>query len=136
MNKEVMQKVLTGNLMVTRCPCLHPGDVRVLQGVDRPELAHLVNVVVFSSKGERPACNMMAGGDLDGDVYFVGWDKDLIHHLKPENIHEPATYTKPVFITEKPKGDSLADYFTFYLERDVLGKISMLHLGLCDMLGP
>lgn len=73
--------------MVTRCPCLHPGDIRILKGVDKPELSHLLNVVVFSSKGERPSCNMMAGGDLDGDVYFVGWDKELVDtHLKPENI--------------------------------------------------
>jgi RNA-dependent RNA polymerase len=49
--------------------------VRILTGVDRPELRHLYNVVVFSSKGHRPACNMMAGGDLDGDVYFVCWDE-------------------------------------------------------------
>jgi len=59
---------------VTRNPCLNPGDLRLLQGVDRPELRHLHNVVVFSSKGERPTCNMMSGGDLDGDVYFVCWD--------------------------------------------------------------
>jgi hypothetical protein len=72
------QQVLTGELMITRNPCTHPGDIRVLNGVDRPEFRHLTNVVVFSSKGERPMCNMMAGGDLDGDVYFVCWDKSLM----------------------------------------------------------
>ena len=66
---------------MTRNPCLNPGDLRLLQGVDRPELRHLHNVVVFSSKGERPTCNMMSGGDLDGDVYFVCWDQQLIQHL-------------------------------------------------------
>ena len=71
-------KILTGNIMITRNPCLHPGDVRVMTGVDKPELRHLTNVVVFSSKGVRPACNMMAGGDLDGDVYFVCWDAELM----------------------------------------------------------
>jgi len=49
-------------------------------------LSHLYNVVVFSSKGERPCCNMMAGGDLDGDVYFVSWDSELISHLKEEEM--------------------------------------------------
>ncbi len=67
--------------MITRNPCTHPGDIRVLTGVDRPEFAHLTNVVVFSSKGFRPVCNMMAGGDLDGDVYFVCWDKKLMGSL-------------------------------------------------------
>lgn len=82
-------KVLTGNLVVTRNPCTHPGDIRMMTGVDKPELRHLSNVVVFSSKGSRPACNMMAGGDLDGDVYFVSWDSELLTHLQPEMISEP-----------------------------------------------
>lgn len=60
--------------MVTRNPCLHPGDIRILKAVEKDELKHLSNVIVFSSKGYRPVCNMMAGGDLDGDVYFVCWD--------------------------------------------------------------
>ena len=126
-------KILTGNIMITRNPCLHPGDVRVMTGVDRPELRHLTNVVVFSSKGVRPACNMMAGGDLDGDVYFVWWDAELMEkHLMPSMVLPPAKYEKPKIIHEKPDGDTLADYFVFYLERDVLGKISNLHLALCD----
>lgn len=53
---------------------MHPGDVRVLTAVKRRELGHLFNVVVFSTKGDRPECNKMAGGDLDGDTYFVAWD--------------------------------------------------------------
>ena len=69
------QEVLTGEIMVTRNPCLHPGDIRVLTAVDKPEFHHLSNVIIFNSKGPRPLCNMMAGGDLDGDVYFVCWDK-------------------------------------------------------------
>ena len=127
--------VLTGNLVVTRNPCTHPGDIRIMQGVDRPELRHLYNVVVFSSKGERPACNMMAGGDLDGDVYFVCWDEQLLTHLKPEMIYPPQGYTKPTVLQEKPEGDTLADYFIFYLQKDVLGTISNLHLAVCDYYG-
>ena len=71
-------QVMLGDVLVTRNPCTHPGDLRVLTAVDRPELRHLVNVIVFSTLGERPNCQMMAGGDLDGDVYFVSWDKDLL----------------------------------------------------------
>ena len=76
--------------MVTRNPCLHPGDIRVLTAVDRPELRHLFNVVVISSKGKRPMCNMMAGVDLDGDVNFVCWDDQLLgKHLTKDMVHEP-----------------------------------------------
>jgi RNA-dependent RNA polymerase len=130
------REVLSGDVMVTRNPCLHPGDIRVLTAVDRPEFKHLYNVVVFSSKGKRPMCNMMAGGDLDGDVYFVCWDDKLLgKELTKDMVQEPAKYEKPKILTEKPDGDSLADYFVFYLERDVLGKIANLHLALSDYYG-
>lgn len=66
--------MLTGKLLITRNPCTHPGDLRLLEGVKKDELMHLFNVVVFSSKGERPQCNKMAGGDLDGDIFFICWD--------------------------------------------------------------
>ena len=34
----------------------------------------------------------MAGGDLDGDVYFICWDKLIIDNIDPSRIQEPATY--------------------------------------------
>jgi len=46
--------MLDGELMVTKNPCNDPGDIRLLTAVNRPQLRHHVNVVVFSGKGERP----------------------------------------------------------------------------------
>lgn len=77
----------------------------------------------------------MSGGDLDGDVYWVCWDDSLLQHLKPDMLEPPAKYSKPDIIKEKPQGDTLPDYFCWYLERDVLGMISNLHLALCDHYG-
>ena len=125
---DSLAEIIEGKVLITRNPCTHPGDIRLLESVDRPELRHLFNVVVFSSKGERPQCNMMSGGDLDGDVYFVAWDKELIQYVKPENIKEAADYSKSELIKEKPDSDDLADYFVFYLQRDVLGTVSNLWL--------
>ena len=92
-------------------------------------------MVVFSSKGERPTCNKMSGGDLDGDVYFVCWDQELICHLDVEQMEDPGEYAKPTTVKVKPPTEGLADYFVFYLERDILGKICNLHLALADSLG-
>jgi RNA-dependent RNA polymerase len=132
---DSLAEIVEGRVLVTRNPCTHPGDIRLLECVDRPELRHLFNVVVFSSKGERPQCNMMSGGDLDGDVYFVAWDKELIQYVKPENVKEAADYSKSELIKEKPDSDDLADYFVFYLQRDVLGTVSNLWLQLADHYG-
>ncbi|KAK9817915.1 hypothetical protein WJX72_004281 [[Myrmecia] bisecta] len=70
--------VITGLVLVSKNPCLHPGDVRKLMAVDRPELQHLVNVLIFPQLGTRPHPNEIGGGDLDGDQYFVSWDPRLI----------------------------------------------------------
>ena len=37
----------------------------------------------------RPHPNECSGSDLDGDIYFVGWDADLI----PPRPDEPMDYT-------------------------------------------
>ena len=119
-------------VIVTRNPCTHPGDIRLLTAVDRPCFHHLFNCIVFSSKGPRPIPNMMAGGDLDGDVYFVSWNSSILANLSEECLCPPSTYSKPTLIHEKPDCDNIADYFIFYLERDVLGKLANMHLALCD----
>ena len=57
-NKRI---VLRGPVVVTRNPCLHPGDVRQLEAIDVPGLCHLVDCVVFPRQGSRPHPNEMAG---------------------------------------------------------------------------
>jgi hypothetical protein len=62
-------QIVEGEVVVFRNPCFHPGDVRVVTAVNRPELHYLEDVVVFSSKGHRDLPSMCSGGDLDGDDY-------------------------------------------------------------------
>ncbi|CAD6238407.1 unnamed protein product [Miscanthus lutarioriparius] len=71
-------ETIVGTIVMAKNPCLHPGDVRILEAVDVPELHHLVDCLVFPKKGERPHANEASGSDLDGDLYFVTWDENLI----------------------------------------------------------
>ena len=55
------KKCLTGPVVVTRNPCLHPGDVRQLEAIEAPSLSHLVDCIVFPQQGSRPHPSEMSG---------------------------------------------------------------------------
>jgi len=55
-------------ILVAKNPCLHPGDLQKFKAVAKDELAHLVDCIVFPTRGKRPAADLMSGGDLDGDA--------------------------------------------------------------------
>ncbi|KAK7030795.1 RNA dependent RNA polymerase-domain-containing protein [Favolaschia claudopus] len=57
----------------------HDSDgVRVLEAVNRPELKHLTNCIVFAVTGARSEPDRKGGGDLDGDRFFAVFDPMLI----------------------------------------------------------
>lgn len=126
------------DVVVYRCPCLHPGDVQVLK-VFYPEpeilakLEHLVNVVVFPATGARPHPDELAGGDLDGDIYGIIYDPNLIPAQK---LNYPAASTVSTFGRSK-KGRPLVskdieNFFVDYLKNDNLGIIANAHLAVSD----
>lgn len=61
-------------------PCVHPGDVQIMKAVvpKNENYKNLVNVIVFSAKGDRPDMEKLSGADLDGDTYWVCWQEDLL----------------------------------------------------------
>ena len=68
MDGDGMPRTIVGTeVLVTRNPCLHPGDLQKFKAVQHDELSHLVDCVVFPTQGRRPSADLMSGGDLDGD---------------------------------------------------------------------
>ena len=45
--------IFRGKIVVAKNPCLHPGDVQILEAVDVPALHHMVDCIVFPQKGKR-----------------------------------------------------------------------------------
>jgi RNA-dependent RNA polymerase len=127
-------KIIKGICIVGRNPSLHAGDIRVVQAVDVAELRHLKDVVVFPSTGDRPVPNMLSGGDLDGDDFFVIWDERLIPQ---EWNHPPMNFTpeKPCEVADGVTVDNIRDFFVSYIKNDVLGLVATSHLAHADKSG-
>ncbi|XP_078691457.1 uncharacterized protein LOC144921909 [Branchiostoma floridae x Branchiostoma belcheri] len=123
-------KILTGDAVVARNPCFHPGDVRKLTAVDVPGLHHMVDVIVFPSKGERPHPNEMSGGDLDGDQFFVTWYPDLVfqrQNADPMHFKTPKKIELDIVTIS-----DLQDFIVEYIKNDILGVIANAHLAFSD----
>ncbi|KAJ6489778.1 RNA-dependent RNA polymerase [Mycena sanguinolenta] len=75
-----------GPVAMMRNPAYDPDGVRVLEAVNRPELKHLMNCIVFAASGVRSEPDRMGGGDLDGDTYFVIFDPSLIPERRAANV--------------------------------------------------
>lgn len=121
-------------VIITRSPALHPGDVQIVRAVDVPPnspLKQLSNVVVFSQHGSRDLPSQLSGGDLDGDLYNVIYDDRLI----PQESHKAALYPriKPLELERPVTAKDMSDFFVTFMESDLLGMISNVHLQLADI---
>ncbi|VAH98767.1 unnamed protein product [Triticum turgidum subsp. durum] len=126
-------KIIVGTVVVAKNPCYHPGDVRILEAVDVPELRHMVDCLVFPQNGERPHPDEASGSDLDGDIYFVTWDDKLIPPRKKS--WKPMDYSPPE-VKLLPREVSQHDTVGFFLENmvsDNLGMISNAHVVHADL---
>ena len=79
--------------VVTRNPCFHPGDLRVLKLTEENKVyENLRDCLVLPVAGPRPHAFECFGGDLAGKKFFVSWDKNLI----PNEKESPCDYSSTV----------------------------------------
>ncbi|CAG7900451.1 unnamed protein product [Brassica rapa] len=78
---------ISGNVLVYRNPGLHFGDIHVLKATYVKALEEYVGNskygVFFPQKGPRSLGDEIAGGDFDGDLYFISRNPELLEHFKP-----------------------------------------------------
>lgn len=124
--------IVKGKVVVTKNPCLHPGDIRVLEAVYEFSLQErgMVDCILFPLKGVRPHPNECSGGDLDGDLYFVSWDENLI----PFQTVTPMDYIdrRKRIVDHDVTLEEIQRFFVDYMISDTLGTISTAHLILAD----
>ncbi|OMO98990.1 RNA-dependent RNA polymerase, eukaryotic-type [Corchorus capsularis] len=129
-SRSEQRYIVQGKVVVAKNPCLHPGDVRVLTAVNVPDLYHMVDCVVFPQKGFRPHPNECSGSDLDGDIYFVSWDPELIPLKQvPPMDYSPAPSTT---LDHEVTIEEVHEYFTNYIVNDSLGIIANAHTVFAD----
>ncbi|KAJ3695634.1 hypothetical protein LUZ60_001011 [Juncus effusus] len=123
-------RVVVGTVAMAKNPCLHPGDVRVLEAVDRPGLRHMVDCLVFPKNGDRPHPNEASGSDLDGDLYFVTWDESLV----PPRSWVPMNYSacEVKNQTRKVQREDIIMFFMKNMVNENLGVICNAHVVHAD----
>ena len=142
-NTEIEEdKIIEGEIIITKNPCLHPGDIRIVNAINNNEinskLKHMKNVIVFSSEiGKRPIPNMISGGDLDGDCFYVTWNKKILNNIKIKN-YEPLDDPKNN-LNLSNKSFSNTNIMDYIIEAKIkatknftIPKISSLHIAIAD----
>lgn len=126
-------RIIEGPCIIARNPSLHPGDIRVVQAVNKPELRHLIDVIVFPQTGDRDIPSMCSGGDLDGDDYLIIWDQDLI---PKEWFTRPMKYlsNKAPDLPRDVTVEDITAFFVSYMKTDCLPRIAHAHMAWADRL--
>ncbi|KAK4753975.1 hypothetical protein SAY87_002079 [Trapa incisa] len=95
---------ISGEVLVYRNPGLHFGDIHVLKATYIKEMeAYVGNSkygIFFPSVGLRSLADEIAGGDFDGDMYWISRNPQLLKYFKPSMPWTPAAPPQNVNIGE------------------------------------
>ncbi|KAF2120209.1 RNA dependent RNA polymerase-domain-containing protein, partial [Lophiotrema nucula] len=78
MTNETYRSLDSLEVLVARQPALRRSDMQKVRAVVHPSLSHLVDVVVFPTKGVYPLAGKLQGGDYDGDIFWLCWEPALV----------------------------------------------------------
>ncbi|KAG5592415.1 hypothetical protein H5410_042929 [Solanum commersonii] len=114
-------------------PVSSSGDVRILEAVDVPGLHHLYDCLVFPQKGDRSHPDEASGSDLDGDLYFVAWDKNLIPPSKKSWMPMDYAPAEVKQLDRHVEHVDIIDFFSKNMVQESLGEICNAHVVHADL---
>ncbi|KAL2924650.1 putative RNA-dependent RNA polymerase 3 [Bienertia sinuspersici] len=89
------QGQLSGPVLVYRNPGVHPGDIHVVNARYIETLKDYVGNskygIFFPSKGQRSMADEIAGGDYDGDLYWVSTNAEFLKYFRPSETWKCAS---------------------------------------------
>jgi len=110
------------SIFVTRSPCIKPKDGCMVPIVkEKPETVSIEDwkclcrrpfgSIIFASpnKGMTPLPNQIASGDLDGDLYFCCWNKEVLNAIKTEPLREVPTHDEETSASLNEEGNIIRD---------------------------
>ena len=83
-------------------------------------------------QGPRPHPDEMAGSDLDGDEYFVTWEKGLIFSQSNDPAMDYSSKGYPMETNRPITTEDLIEQFIINIKTDILGEVSIAHLIHAD----
>jgi len=132
-------------LFVTRSPCMEAEDGRVIKvvrtkpnGMENDEWDWLQSLhfgaLIFGNprRGERPLPELIAAGDLDGDLYFVCWDEKILSHI----VHSiPITDDELIAPLDETNEERQYDPEWFSKTQTFISQVPCLHAGIDHLVG-
>lgn len=122
---------LNKKCIITKCPCIHPGDIRIVTFVDNYDIySKYPNTLIFNTRGNRPLPDQISNSDLDGDCYFIIYDDDIIQNIE---MKDPSNF-KSGEIKEKLNigFEDIIEYFCHFSLKNNLGLVADTHLSISD----
>ncbi|KAI9307639.1 RNA dependent RNA polymerase-domain-containing protein [Cunninghamella echinulata] len=111
------REIVKGPCMIFPKPCLHSGDIKIVQAVNSPKLRHWNDVIVVSSKQPSSLPSQIVGGQFNGQRFTIIWDPQLIPFRPLSNTLE--NKESPNTTSDKPFSRSMAmKYFVHYVLND------------------
>jgi hypothetical protein len=124
------------DILVARSPAHYISDIQKVKAVFKTELSALKDVVVFSTKGDRPLAALLSGGDYDGDIAWVCWEQTLVNEFQNAPIPDcpdliELGHIKKISTTYADLVSQESDPIPVFLEASFDFNLKPSLLGLC-----